>query len=330
MRNAHSSVMVRRFATAPGSGPASCRVAIALFAFAALSGAAHAAAARFVATTGSDANSCTRALPCRSLQRALQAVPIGGEIQILDSGLYIEPLTITKSVTIAGRGVSATLANVVVDTAGVVVLDTLLFNGKNSGPIGIFIDDAERVAVEHCLIEKFSGNGIAVDAPAEIVISDTVSRHNGGHGLSATDNGEDTSLTILDSIFSSNGGSGISIAGTAATIAGTSASGNGVHGITASASRMNISHSVAAMNTAHGFFMLGASELSLEFSEAYANLNGLRVNAGGTAYISSNVIMQNTIGVNNLGTTNTRFSNIIDLNTTDVAGTGPFVPYFAQ
>jgi hypothetical protein len=67
-----------------------------------LSAAAHAQLFRaYLDPSGSDANPCTLAQPCRLLPAALTAVASGGEIWMLDSGNYnTGPVAVTKSVTI--------------------------------------------------------------------------------------------------------------------------------------------------------------------------------------------------------------------------------------
>src|SRR5438132_9553643 len=53
----------------------------------------------FLAGTGNDAGDCTnQATPCRSLQGAVTACPVNGEIIILDNGGY-GGATATKSLT---------------------------------------------------------------------------------------------------------------------------------------------------------------------------------------------------------------------------------------
>src|SRR5215471_2586593 len=56
----------------------------------------------FVAAQGNDANPCTFALPCRTFQRAHNAVAAGGEIDVLDPAGY-GAVTITKSISIQGH-----------------------------------------------------------------------------------------------------------------------------------------------------------------------------------------------------------------------------------
>src|SRR5437660_10626594 len=87
----------------------------------------------FLAGTGNDAGDCTnQATPCRSLQGAVTACPVNGEIIILDNGGY-GGATITKSLTVnASTGVVAFIArsiDVNIRTTDKVVLRGLSMNG---------------------------------------------------------------------------------------------------------------------------------------------------------------------------------------------------------
>lgn len=64
----------------------------------------------FVATTGSDANPCTRVAPCRMFSAALLQTASRGEIVALDSGGY-GAVVINEAVTIAAApGVHASIS----------------------------------------------------------------------------------------------------------------------------------------------------------------------------------------------------------------------------
>src|SRR4051794_5308803 len=54
----------------------------------------------FVSGRGNDTNPCTAALPCRTLNAALQLTIAGGEIYVLDTADF-GPVNINKAVTIA-------------------------------------------------------------------------------------------------------------------------------------------------------------------------------------------------------------------------------------
>src|SRR5438067_11312068 len=63
----------------------------------------------FVASSGNDANPCTRDLPCRSFATAIASTSPNGEVVALDSAGY-GPFTVTQSVAIIGApGVHAAI-----------------------------------------------------------------------------------------------------------------------------------------------------------------------------------------------------------------------------
>ena len=72
----------------------------------------------FLAGTGNDAGDCTnQATPCRSLQGAVTACPVNGEIIILDNGGY-GGASITKSLTVNSPSVCAAIRR---STSGMVM-----------------------------------------------------------------------------------------------------------------------------------------------------------------------------------------------------------------
>src|SRR5262245_51526848 len=102
------------------------RVVFTLLTIAACAIAASSAQAaddtRYVSITGSDANACTLAAPCHTLQRGIDATPAGGELRVRDSGFYGSNATVSKSMTISGNGNTIFLdASIVIDDADAAV-----------------------------------------------------------------------------------------------------------------------------------------------------------------------------------------------------------------
>jgi hypothetical protein len=289
----------------------------------ACAGSAQAAAARFVATTGNDANACTRPQPCRTLQRAVLVSPTGGVIHVLDSGLYGDPLVVSKGVTIVASGVSATLGSMAIDTAtGVVTLRGLIFNGRNSGPNGIDIQNAGEVHIENCVVEEFSSIGIRLADNTDLTINGTVSRDNGDDGLRAVLSGPAMLLAISDSRFENNGGNGVSVFEAGLTITRTVMTGNAISGVLADESELSVFDSTAVYNGGSGFAVTGNfGEMDVEFSEARGNGNaGLFVGPAATARISNSAFTQNGTGIFNQGDTLTRLNNTVLGNSTELQG----------
>lgn len=68
----------------------------------------HAAGTLYVATAGSDGNPCTKALPCQTVQHAINIAPNGATIQV-EKGTYNQTFNITKPLTVLGAGPSKTI-----------------------------------------------------------------------------------------------------------------------------------------------------------------------------------------------------------------------------
>jgi hypothetical protein len=300
------------------------RFAVALSTVFAFAAAEAQAAVFFIASNGVDSRPCSRPLPCRQLQRAVNVASDGDEIQILDSGEYSGTVNINKSVTISADGISATLTHVApagagvrVNTAGkVVTLRGLLLSGRGAGLRGITIQQAAAVHIENCDFERYAGDGIVVsNSPAEVYISDTTSRLNDGRGLAFVSNVA-AKLTIENSYFDNNGTFGAQIQGNVETsISNSSFSGNAFHGIWQVGGRSNVTWTTAASNERQGIRLDSAAQMTLEESLAAGNDIGLLVNAGTTARLSNSVFTNNRVGVQNSGTTHSRVNNTLSGNT---------------
>ena len=130
--------------------------------------AACAASTTYVATYGSDANSCSVAQPCRSFSGALTQASDGGQIVVLDSGGY-GPVQIDKSVSIvAPEGVYAgisvfTGAGVTITVPAEVRLVGLNIVGFGSlGESGVHVAAGGPVSIERSTISGFGGGGSAI------------------------------------------------------------------------------------------------------------------------------------------------------------------------
>src|SRR5205809_3683905 len=131
-----------------------------LLCFGAISSASAQVARVFLAGTGNDAGDCTnQATPCRSLQGAVTACPVNGEIIILDNGGY-GGASITKSLTVnASAGVVAFIARTItvsIASTDKVVLRGLSMNGVVFGDgSGIMFSDGGTLVVENSVIAGF-------------------------------------------------------------------------------------------------------------------------------------------------------------------------------
>ena len=174
-------------------------VALAVLALLAVPNAALAQATRtWVSGVGDDANPCSRTAPCKTFAGAISKTATGGEIDALDSGGF-GAVTITKSVTLSGVGVNASILvagtdGIDVDGAGIhVVLDDINFQGLYSdavaGDAGINAINFKAGASLRIIggsINNFGTNGIfdqSTDANSKLIVDGMNIGDNAGDGV---------------------------------------------------------------------------------------------------------------------------------------------------
>ena len=132
----------------------------------------------WVASTGSDTNSCTRTAPCATFQGALAQTNPGGEIDVVDAGDYggtESELVPTQAVTIDGGGRGSTSQPILVSFAPVTVrnLSMVGFGSQYAAIVGI---SAGSVRLENVHIQGWAVGVLVDGVPATItnsVIEDT-------------------------------------------------------------------------------------------------------------------------------------------------------------
>jgi Right handed beta helix region len=174
--------------------------------------AANAQATRtFVSGVGDDVNPCSRTAPCKTFAGAISKTAVNGEINVLDPGGF-GGLTITKSLTVDGRGTMAgqlasSIAGVTInlttapasDPLGRVTLRYLNINGTGScgvgcgtrtGTDGIRIITPStgtvqpEVIVENVTIENFTQSGIDWSCNGgHLMVRDSKITNNTLHGI---------------------------------------------------------------------------------------------------------------------------------------------------
>jgi hypothetical protein len=136
----------------------------------------------FVKPTGSDVNSCSRAMPCKTFGEALKKTVEGGEIIATESGVY-EPVTITKGITIvAPPGVQAsiipatgTAVLISADEDDVVVLRNLTLRHSRNADSGIVFVRGGALHVQGVVVSGFQ-LGIGFYDAGQLFVSDTIVR----------------------------------------------------------------------------------------------------------------------------------------------------------
>jgi hypothetical protein len=304
---------------------------LVIFLLATAGDSAQAHAVRFIASNGSDANTCTRTAPCLTLQRGIDRTAAGSELIILDSGDFGSGAVIDTSITISAIGVSATIGGGITINAAnaTVVLRGLRLNGAGAAVIGIRIDNAAAVHVVDCEIQNFGSTGISANTSADtaLFVSNTVVRNNSFYGIFFAV-GAGGSLTVDNSRFERNGINssydGLSINSGQARISRTIFSGNSGEGIHQFGGETNIVWTTAAHNGGSGYRVQGGGRMTVEQSVARGNAFGLRVQQSGTvAVLASSVVTNNGTGLSVAGGTTllTRANSTVSGNTADVSGT---------
>jgi hypothetical protein len=153
----------------------------------------------YVASTGSDTNTCVRSAPCASYPRAFAQTQPGGIIHAVDAGAY-GTLQITHSITIDGGGISSPLeggGGVYATIAGgqfyinagatdVVTIENMTMGGNHgSFPGGIVVNAVGMLHVQHCLLTGYRDFGINFRATgAELQLKDvTITDMPAGTGV---------------------------------------------------------------------------------------------------------------------------------------------------
>ncbi len=304
------------------------RIVGAVVAAVLLAGTAHAQLFRaYVSPTGSDANNCTLATPCRLLPAALTAVADGGEIWMLGSANYnTATVDIGKSVSIlavpgvVGSVVAAGGPAISIATAGVKVsLRNLVITPLPGagGTDGIVMTSGSGLTIDRLLISGLAGNGVDVTTAARVRIQDTTIQ-NVNQG---------TSQSGAAAVYLSGGATG-EISGTKilGNWFGVEVDGNSA-GVTSS---VTISDSIleGSQNSAVFPFSTVAGSTARAFitRSTVTNNNGGIVpqqNAGtAVATVSNCTVQGNTFGyLNNGATLRTFGNNNVSDNVSDASGT---------
>jgi hypothetical protein len=203
----------------------------------------------FVSAAGSDSNNCINTnSPCRHFQAAYNALPTGGEIDVLDPGNY-GALTVTHTLSIVGRGWATlspvsgaaaitinaggsdtiNISGVALDGAHLANTTGIQFNSggsltiqdsviRNNTSYGILFATSGgapgTISVANTLVTDNANVGIAISPSGSAVVGvlDHVTiNHNGSTGLNVISGGGVTNITITDSVCASNGDDGVAL-----------------------------------------------------------------------------------------------------------------------
>ena len=254
----------------------------------------------FVASTGSDANPCSRTAPCRTFGAALAQTASGGEIVALDSGGY-GAVTISQAVTIvAAPGIQASIspssgAAITVSAGGgdVVVLRNLYLNAQG-GNYGVWYQSAAALHVENLVINGFTTFGINMSLAAtasDLYVADTIVRNTGNTGIALASISGVANVSIVRARLENNGYGIYAFENVRASIKDTIASGNTGTGFTASSGstpvELNLEGCVVSGNT-YGIFASSTSgTATVRVSNCSITGNGTGISPGANGSILS-------------------------------------------
>jgi hypothetical protein len=278
----------------------------------------------FVASTGNDANPCSRIAPCRTFQTALNAAASEGEVVALDSAGFGSNVTITKPISIiASPGVYAGITvfsgdGIIIDegnadhTFTTVVLRGLTLINQGSSDNGILFKAGGTLVIEDCVVNGFSSAnvaGIAFKGPGMLDVKDSIIRGNAA-GVLVTPSSGSAQIGIDHVRLERN-----------------------VNGIEAhEGSTVTIRNSVASSNTIFGFYCVSrtsaAAELNIESCLASNNaVAGIVTESDSTGVatvrLSNCTVTDNEIGLDNPGPIAvllSRGNNTVEGNNTNTLG----------
>lgn len=233
---------------------------------------ADAAATRtWVSGVGDDVNPCSRTAPCKTFAGAISKTEAGGEINALDPAGF-GAVSINKSITISGEGVTASVLNVNVNgivinspTAEVTLRGLSINGGGQVGP-------ARTCAVPNGV------NGVKIDAARSVRIEDTTIGGQAQAGVVVRPSAGATQVLIDHASIYGTCGAGIDVVPSAAGSADVTVRNSSVHdagvGLRVnSAGRAWISGS-AIVNNVIGLQALGGGTIAEYFGTNEIHGNG--------------------------------------------------------
>lgn len=274
----------------------------------------------WVASAGKDSNPCTRQAPCATFARAFTQTSTGGQIDVVDSGMY-SPLTITRAVTIKAVGVMAGIRpqnandgitiNCADPTCRVILSGLDLFGSANSSATvdGIDILSAGAVRILHSRLAQFPDAGIRfgpTNPESVLVIQDTTVSDNFPATVSDTNAGSTTPPSnnppwglLITPAGAASGSNPLYTVTVRRSSFDDNSTGIGVFADSSQAVTVNLSHSEVADSYGYGIFTAG-------LGGAVVRLNG-------------NDITDNSIGVG-IAASNTPGDHIDSFGNNDISG----------
>ncbi len=258
----------------------------------------------WVSGVGDDANPGSRTAPNRTLAGAFSKVASGGEIDTLDNGDF-HPVTITRSLTIDGRGQNALITTgsatdaftvTATTTPLVVTLRNFTLNGAGVGLNGVSATGPVTLRLVNCRIFGFTQVGVGfAGADGSAVFLENCDVHDcaqGGVGIGALTSGtppvQGNVTAALENVKIANcAGGGLSVE----------------TGVTASLDRVQ-----CTLDNGPAFIIATGATATLTKCSASGCASG--VTASGAVYVSGCDLVGNSgAGLSSTGGTITSFQN---------------------
>jgi hypothetical protein len=192
----------------------------------------------WVASSGNDANACTRVSPCRTFQGGHDKTVAGGTVAAVDAADY-GSLTISKAITIDGNGVGAEITTIsgagiaIGTTTGQVVIKDLTINASGAPGItttvnthlenvvvtgsptyGVWTTFNGSLIAKNLTVAGATSAGILVQG-ASASIRDSVARGTTGAGILVQGDGTHGGLVLIERSELSFNQTGLSVDNTA-------------------------------------------------------------------------------------------------------------------
>ena len=184
----------------------------------------------FVASYGSDTNTCTFGSPCKTFQHAVDVVATGGEVTAIDSAGF-GPVTITQSVTITSpNGVEAGIVasgesaiTINATSAATITLRGLTLEGNDADASGINLTSTGggTLNIINTVVKDFVLDGILVQPGSgtlTLMVTDVVVSDIGAWGINILPSGTASVAGLIKrTTLSNNSVVGISVDGSDTT-----------------------------------------------------------------------------------------------------------------
>ena len=273
----------------------------------------------FVALTGADANPCTFASPCKSVQHAHDVVAAGGEVRMLDQGSY-GLLTITKSISILGDGhggiAASNGATAITINAGAtdkINLRGLVVEGFGTGNFGINFNTGASLNIQDSIIRNFTSFGIFFTAStasqlnvSRTLVSDLASGGDAVVIRATAGPGNLPVLAVLDHVVLDQSHNGLLVTGFSDQVA-----------------QVTITDSVISNQSNVGIFgQSGGAAIDVMVRNCSVTNNATGISTSGSGVfvrVTRSTITANGIGLTSGGSTNlvSYGDNNLDGNTSD-------------